>query len=71
MNKRTITKYNVMIKAYAIGRSYEKAYELFEVSYSVTLDKCTYTTLSSTSYNLASSDMPHKAISYLEKMRET
>ncbi|CAH8381502.1 unnamed protein product [Eruca vesicaria subsp. sativa] len=70
VNKRTVIEYNVMIKAYGIGKSCEKACELFAsmMSYGVTPDKCTYNTLVQI---LASSDMPHKARSYLEKMRET
>lgn len=70
VNKRTVIEYNVMIKAYGIGKSCEKACELFEsiMSYGVTPDKCTYNTLVQI---LASSDMAEKARSYLEKMRET
>ncbi|ESQ47557.1 hypothetical protein EUTSA_v10020060mg [Eutrema salsugineum] len=70
VNKRTVLEYNVMIKAYGIGKSCEKACELFEsmMSYGVTPDKCTYNTLVQI---LASSDMPDKARGYLEKMRET
>lgn len=70
VNKRTVIEYNVMIKAYGIGKSCEKACEVFEsmMSYGVAPDKCTYNTLVQI---LASSDMPHKARSYLEKMRET
>ncbi|KAF3584983.1 hypothetical protein F2Q69_00030528 [Brassica cretica] len=70
VNKRTVIEYNVMIKAYGIGKSCEKACEVFEsmMSYGVAPDKCTYNTLVQI---LASFDMPHKARSYLEKMRET
>ncbi|CAF2099136.1 BnaA05g16710D [Brassica napus] len=70
VKKRTVIEYNVMIKAYGIGKSCEKACEVFEsmMSYGVAPDKCTYNTLVQI---LASSDMPHKARSYLEKMRET
>ncbi|EFH39266.1 pentatricopeptide repeat-containing protein [Arabidopsis lyrata subsp. lyrata] len=70
VNKRTVLEYNVMIKAYGISKSCEKACELFEsmMSYGVTPDKCTYNTLVQI---LASADMPDKAKCYLEKMRET
>jgi pentatricopeptide repeat protein len=70
VNKRTVIEYNVMIKAYGISKSCEKACELFEsmMSYGVTPDKCTYNTLVQI---LASADMPHKGRCYLEKMRET
>ncbi|CAN8258409.1 unnamed protein product [Cochlearia groenlandica] len=70
VKKRTVIEYNVMIKAYGIGKSCEKACELFEsmMSYGIAPDKCTYNTLVQI---LASSDMPIKARSYLEKMRET
>ncbi|EOA33002.1 hypothetical protein CARUB_v10016333mg [Capsella rubella] len=70
VNKRTVIEYNVMIKAYGISKSCEKACVLFEsmMCYGVTPDKCTYNTLVQI---LASADMPHKARCYLEKMRET
>ncbi|XP_010532596.1 PREDICTED: pentatricopeptide repeat-containing protein At3g23020 [Tarenaya hassleriana] len=67
---RTVLEFNVMIKAYGIGRRYEKACELFErmKSYGVQPDKCTYSSLIQI---LASADMPHKARPFLEKMRQT
>ncbi|CAA7012840.1 unnamed protein product [Microthlaspi erraticum] len=70
VNKRTVIEYNVMIKAYGIGKRCEDACELFEgmMSYGVSPDKCTYNTLVQI---LASYDMAEKARSYLEKMRET
>nr|KYP38179.1 Pentatricopeptide repeat-containing protein At3g23020 family [Cajanus cajan] len=53
--KLTVLEFNVMIKAYGIGKCYDKAY------------KCSYSSLI---HILATADKPHIARSYLKKMQE-
>ncbi|KAJ7954805.1 Pentatricopeptide repeat [Quillaja saponaria] len=68
-NKLGVLEFNVMIKAYGIGKCYGKACELFDSmeSYGVVADRCSYSTLIQI---LASADMPHIAKPYLKKMQE-
>ncbi|XWS08892.1 hypothetical protein CRYUN_Cryun40dG0039400 [Craigia yunnanensis] len=65
----TVLEFNVMIKAYGIGKSYDKACWLFDSmqSYGVLPDKCSYSSLIQI---LASADLPHVAKCYLKKMQE-
>ncbi|XWS13755.1 hypothetical protein CRYUN_Cryun36dG0065500 [Craigia yunnanensis] len=65
----TVIEFNVMIKAYGIGKSYDKACWLFDSmqSLGVLPDKCTYSSLIQI---LASADLPHVAKFYLKKMQE-
>lgn len=68
--KLTVLEFNVMIKAYGIGKNYEKACQLFDSmqSFGVTPDKCSYNSLVQI---LASVDMPCRARVYLRKMQDT
>ncbi|XVF28732.1 hypothetical protein REPUB_Repub15cG0055200 [Reevesia pubescens] len=65
----TVLEFNVMIKAYGIGKIYDKACLLFDSmqSHGVVPDKCSYSSLIQI---LASADLPHVAKCYLEKMQE-
>ncbi|KAG6668746.1 hypothetical protein I3843_01G185500 [Carya illinoinensis] len=67
--KLSVLQFNVMIKAYGIGKHYDKACELFDrmESYGVFPDKCSYISLIQI---LASADMPHIARPYLRRMQE-
>ncbi|XP_021290857.1 pentatricopeptide repeat-containing protein At3g23020 [Herrania umbratica] len=67
--KLTVLEFNVMIKAYGIGKSYEKACWLFDSmqGHGVVPDKCSYNSLIQI---LASADLPHVAKCYLKKMQE-
>ncbi|GAV69577.1 PPR domain-containing protein/PPR_2 domain-containing protein [Cephalotus follicularis] len=67
--KLTVLEFNVMIKAYGIGKSYDKACQLLDSmeSHGVVPDKCSY---SSIIQMLASADLPHMAKPYLRKMKE-
>ncbi|GLT99492.1 hypothetical protein SLE2022_169290 [Rubroshorea leprosula] len=67
--KLTVHEFNVMIKAYGIGKNYDKACQLFDSmeSHGVVLDKCSYNCLIQI---LASADLPHLAKHYLRKMQE-
>ncbi|GLT78651.1 hypothetical protein SLA2020_501800 [Shorea laevis] len=68
-NKITVHEFNVMIKAYGIGKNYDKACQLFDgmESHGVVPDKCSYYCLIQI---LASADLPHLAKNYLRKMQE-
>uniref|UniRef100_A0A7N0ZX73 Pentatricopeptide repeat-containing protein n=1 Tax=Kalanchoe fedtschenkoi TaxID=63787 RepID=A0A7N0ZX73_KALFE len=66
----SVLAFNVMIKAYGIGKRYDKACELFGnmESNEMTPDKCTYNCLIQM---LANADKPFKARVYLRKMQGT
>ncbi|KAJ1411440.1 Tetratricopeptide-like helical domain superfamily [Sesbania bispinosa] len=67
--KLSVLEFNVMIKAYGIGKCYDKACQLFDCmeKFDVVADKCSYSSLI---HILASADKPHIAKSYLKKMHE-
>ncbi|KAK9991926.1 hypothetical protein SO802_026911 [Lithocarpus litseifolius] len=67
--KLSVLQFNVMIKAYGVGKCYDKACRLFDSmeSYSVVPDKCSYSSLIQI---LAGADMPHIAKPYLSRMQE-
>ncbi|XP_014511155.1 pentatricopeptide repeat-containing protein At3g23020 [Vigna radiata var. radiata] len=67
--KLTVLEFNVMIKAYGIGKCYDKACQLFDCmkKFGVVADKCSYSSLI---HILASADKPHDARSYLERMQK-
>ncbi|XP_050120473.1 pentatricopeptide repeat-containing protein At3g23020 [Malus sylvestris] len=67
--KLSVLEFNVMIKAYGVGKQYGKACQLFDSmeSHGVVPDKCSYSSLIQI---LASADMPHTAKPYLRKMQE-
>ncbi|XP_027365427.1 pentatricopeptide repeat-containing protein At3g23020-like [Abrus precatorius] len=65
----SVLEFNVMIKAYGIGKCYEKACHLFDImeKHGVVADRCSF---SSIIQILASADQPHIAKAYLKKMQE-
>ncbi|KAE8731551.1 Acylaminoacyl-peptidase-related isoform 1 [Hibiscus syriacus] len=65
----TVIEFNVMIKAYRIAKSYDKACWLFDSmqSHGVVPDKCGYSSLIQI---LATVDLPHVAKCYLKEMQE-
>ncbi|TKY51793.1 Pentatricopeptide repeat-containing protein [Spatholobus suberectus] len=65
----SVLEFNVMIKAYGIGKCYEKACQLFDSmeKHGVVADRCSYTSLIQI---LASTDQPHIAKPYMKKMQE-
>ncbi|KAK7343972.1 hypothetical protein VNO77_13136 [Canavalia gladiata] len=65
----SVLEFNVMIKAYGIGKCYEKACQLFDSmeKHGVVADRCSYSALIQI---LASADQPHTAKHYLKKMQE-
>ncbi|KAI4317928.1 hypothetical protein L6164_025754 [Bauhinia variegata] len=65
----SVLEFNVMIKAYGIGKLYEKACQVFDnmEKHGVVADKCSYSSLIQI---LASADKPHIAKPYLKKMQE-
>nr|XP_010932857.1 LOW QUALITY PROTEIN: pentatricopeptide repeat-containing protein At3g23020 [Elaeis guineensis] len=67
--KLSVAVFNVMIKAYGIGKKHDKACDLFDSieNYSILPDKCTYNSLIQI---LSGAEMPHKAVSYVRKMQE-
>ncbi|KAK2647145.1 hypothetical protein Ddye_022340 [Dipteronia dyeriana] len=67
--KLTVHEYNVMIKAYGIGKNYDKACQLFDSmkSHGVVPDNCSYNSLIQI---LAGADLPHMARPYLRMMQE-
>lgn len=67
--KLSVLEFNVMIKAYGVGKCYMKACELFDTmgTNGVSPDKCSYGTLIQI---LAGADMPFLAEFYLRKMQE-
>ncbi|KAM6545584.1 hypothetical protein CsatB_026320 [Cannabis sativa] len=68
--KLTVRDFNVMIKAYGVGKCYQKACLLFDSmeNHDVVPDKCTYSSLIQI---LAGAGMPHEANSYLMKMQNS
>lgn len=67
--KLTVLEFNVMIKAYGIGKCYDKACQLFDCmeKFGVVADKVSYSSLI---HILASADNPDIAKFYLTKMQE-
>ncbi|TXG63018.1 hypothetical protein EZV62_010012 [Acer yangbiense] len=67
--KLTVHEYNVMIKAYGIGKNYDKACQLFDSmkSHDVVPDNCSYNSLIQI---LAGADLPHMARPYLRMIQE-
>lgn len=67
--KLTVLVFNVMVKAYGMGRNYDKACNLFDgmTSHGAVPDKCSYNSLIQI---LAGADLPHMAKRYLRKMQE-
>ncbi|KAF9604608.1 hypothetical protein IFM89_008874 [Coptis chinensis] len=65
----TVREFNVMIKAYGIGREYNKACETFDCMEKLGLlpDKCSYSSLIQI---LSGADLPHVAAPYVRKMQE-
>ncbi|XP_057431685.1 pentatricopeptide repeat-containing protein At3g23020 [Lotus japonicus] len=68
--KLSVLEVNVMIKAYGIGKFYDKACLLFDSmeEFGVVADKCTFSSLI---HILASADKPNIAKLYVKKMQET
>ncbi|KAL5542091.1 hypothetical protein UlMin_009801 [Ulmus minor] len=68
--KLSALEFNVMIKAYGIGKCYSKACKLFDSMerHGVVPDKCSYSSLVQI---LASADMPLAAKLYLKKMQDS
>ncbi|XAR53566.1 hypothetical protein NMG60_11022176 [Bertholletia excelsa] len=66
--KPSVLEFNVMIKAYGISNSYDKACQLFDSmeKHGVVPDKCSYNSLIQM---LAGADMPHFAVRYARKMQ--
>ncbi|CAI8603879.1 unnamed protein product [Vicia faba] len=66
--KLSTLEFNVMIKAYGIGKCYDKACQLFDSmdKHGVAADRCSYGSLIQI---LASADQPHIAKPYLKKMQ--
>ncbi|MCL7044671.1 hypothetical protein MKW94_006455 [Papaver nudicaule] len=67
--KLSVFEYNVMIKAYGIGKKYDKACELFDdmEKNGVLPDKCSYNSLVQI---LSGADLPYAARVYLRKMQQ-
>lgn len=67
--KLTVREFNVMIKAYGMGKNYDEACALFDgmQNFGVEPDKCTYNSLIQI---LAAADLPDKAKPYLKKMQD-
>lgn len=67
--KLTVMEFNVMIKAYGVGKEYNKACELFNdmENYGISPDRCTYNTLIQI---LSTADLPHRATAYVREMQE-
>ncbi|KAF9596622.1 hypothetical protein IFM89_012745 [Coptis chinensis] len=65
----TVREFNIMIKAYGIGREYNKACETFDCMEKLGLlpDKCSYSSLIQI---LSGADLPHVAVPYVRKMQE-
>lgn len=68
--KLSVLEFNVMIKAYGVGKCYHKACQLFDSMerHGVVPDKCSYSSLIQI---LSGADMPHEAKSYLRKMQNS
>ncbi|KAF5207419.1 Pentatricopeptide repeat-containing protein [Thalictrum thalictroides] len=69
MNKLSVFEFNVMIKAYGIGKKYDKVCELFDTmeKHGVVPDNCSYNSLIQI---LSGADLPHLAKPYVRKMQE-
>jgi pentatricopeptide repeat protein len=67
--KLSVLVFNVMIKAYGIGKCYDKACQLFDCmeKFGIVANECSYSSLI---HILASADKPHIAKPYLKKMQE-
>lgn len=67
--KLSVLVFNVMIKAYGVGKFYCKACQLFDTMecHGIVPDKCSFSSLVQI---LATADMPQIAKSYLSKMQE-
>ncbi|XP_010674359.2 pentatricopeptide repeat-containing protein At3g23020 [Beta vulgaris subsp. vulgaris] len=67
--KLGVLEFNVMIKAYGIGKKYDKACQLFDSMEKLGIlpDRCSYISLIQ---SLAAADLPHVAKPYLLKMQE-
>ncbi|XP_077211750.1 tetratricopeptide repeat (TPR)-like superfamily protein [Tasmannia lanceolata] len=67
--KLSVVEFNVMIKAYGIGKEYGKACELFDSmeNHGISPDKCTYNSLIQI---LAGAKLPHRAKCFVRKMQE-
>ncbi|KAF6148363.1 hypothetical protein GIB67_025582 [Kingdonia uniflora] len=65
----TVLEFNVMIKAYGVGKKYDEACELFDTmkKFEVLPNKCTYNSLI---HILSSADRPHNARLYVRKMHK-
>ncbi|MED6120104.1 hypothetical protein PIB30_017925 [Stylosanthes scabra] len=65
----SVLELNVMIKAYGIGKCYDKACQLFDSMQrrGIVADTCSYSSLIQI---LVTADKPHLAKSYLKKMQE-
>ncbi|KAJ1404808.1 Tetratricopeptide-like helical domain superfamily [Sesbania bispinosa] len=65
----SVLEFNVMIKAYGIGKCYDKACQLFDSmeKHGIVADRCSYSSLIQI---LASADQPHIAKPYLKRMQE-
>ncbi|CAO2836580.1 unnamed protein product [Amaranthus hypochondriacus] len=68
-NKIGVLEFNVMIKAYGIGKKYDKACQLFDSMEKLGIlpDRCSYISLIQ---SLAAADLPHVAKPYLFKMQQ-
>ncbi|XP_045814941.1 pentatricopeptide repeat-containing protein At3g23020-like [Trifolium pratense] len=67
--KLSVLVFNVMIKAYGIGKCYDKACQVFDCmeKFGIVANECSYSSLI---HILASADKPHIAKPYLKKMQE-
>uniref|UniRef100_A0A6V7QSV2 Uncharacterized protein n=1 Tax=Ananas comosus var. bracteatus TaxID=296719 RepID=A0A6V7QSV2_ANACO len=67
--KLSVLVFNVMIKAYGIGKKYDKSCELFDKmeEYGIFPDSCTYNSLIQI---LSAAGLPKKAVSYVRRMKE-
>ncbi|XP_057742661.1 pentatricopeptide repeat-containing protein At3g23020-like [Arachis stenosperma] len=67
--KLGVLVFNVMIKAYGVGKCYDKACQLFDSmeTYGFVADNCSYSSLI---HILATADRPHIAKAYLKRMQE-
>ncbi|XP_012570487.1 pentatricopeptide repeat-containing protein At3g23020-like [Cicer arietinum] len=67
--KLSVLEFNVMIKAYGIGKCFDKACQLFDCmeKFGIVANACSYSSLI---HILASADKPNIAKPYLKKMQE-
>ncbi|EPS60414.1 hypothetical protein M569_14387, partial [Genlisea aurea] len=70
VKRATVLEFNVMVKAYGIGRRFEEACSMFDSmgDHGLVPDRCGYNCIVQM---LAGADMPDKAASYLGKMQES